>query len=174
MSERHVLYLLRHGQAGERETWAGDDRERPLTQAGRREMHAVAQGLRWLNLKLDALITSPLTRAHATADCVAQALHPPLYTASDLLAPGCDMLALGKVLEQYPQMQRIMLVGHEPDLSQMIGELICAETPAQVAMKKAACCRINLDSEAITNGTLAGRGVLIWHLPPKLLLRLGR
>jgi phosphohistidine phosphatase len=170
------LYVLRHGKAGDRETWTGDDRERPLTDEGREEMRGVAQGLRWLDLGLETLITSPLVRARETADCVAEAIHPPQYVNSDLLSPGCDLRALGKLLAQYSGSQQVMIVGHEPDLSSIIGELIGSNGLARVQLKKAACCCLKLDGIASgsSGAKLAGKGTLVWHLPAEVLVRLGR
>ena len=169
------LYILRHGNASDRALWSGDDRKRPLTVEGREEMRAVAKGIRWLDLKIDTLIASPLTRARETADFVAQALHPPRNETSELLSPGCDLRELGKLLLAYPQAQELMIVGHEPDLSGIIAQLVGADTSAQVQMKKAACCCLKLN--AAVGGTsysmLMGQGMLIWHIPPKILARLG-
>lgn len=60
------LYLIRHGIAAERGTYADDDR-RPLTATGERRSQRVAQRLLSLGLHFDVLQTSPLVRAHQTA-----------------------------------------------------------------------------------------------------------
>ena len=73
------VYMLRHGNAGDPAEWTGDDRQRPLTDEGRKEMRAVAKGIDWLDLKLDTLITSPLVRARETAEFVRQAVRPPHF-----------------------------------------------------------------------------------------------
>jgi phosphohistidine phosphatase len=169
------LYILRHGIAAERDEWTGDDRKRPLTESGRQEMREVAQGIRSLDIKLDTLITSPLTRAKETADFVRKAVHPATYDSSKLLAPGCDLESLGNLLLEYPKAQELMIVGHEPDQSELIAELIGgAGQRARIQMKKAACCCIKLDSSTGTSAglQLAGKGQLIWHLPPQVLSRL--
>jgi len=169
------LYILRHGIAADRDEWTGDDRKRPLTDAGRQEMREIAQGIRSLDLKLDTLVTSPLTRAKETADFVRKAVHPATYDSSELLAPGCDLPSLGKLLSEYPKAQELMIVGHEPDQSELIAELIGGEgRNARIQMKKAACCCIKLASGAgvSARSKLAGSGQLIWHLPPQVLARL--
>ena len=165
------LYILRHGNAGDPAEWTGDDSKRPLTDEGRKEMRAVAKGFDWLDLKLDTLVTSPLVRARETAEFVRQAVHPPHFAESSLLAPGCDLKALGKVLVAHPQARELMIVGHEPDLSGLICELIGAGTTG-VQMKKAACCCIRLDVSGNSSPS-PGSGVLVWHLPPRMLARLG-
>ena len=164
------VYILRHGNAGDPEQWTGDDRERPLTDEGRKEMRAVAKGLDWLDLKLDTLVTSPLVRAQETAEVVRQALHPSRYDTSQLLAPGCDLRTLAQLLTLYAHSRELMIVGHEPDLGEIIAALIGASLPGKIQLKKAACCCMKLDTEA---GELGGKGVLVWHLPPRVLAHLG-
>jgi phosphohistidine phosphatase len=169
------LYILRHGIAAERDEWTGDDRKRPLTDAGRQEMREVAQGIRSLDLKLDTLITSPLIRAKETAEFVKKSVHPATYDSSELLAPGCDLQSLGNLLSEYPKAQELMIVGHEPDLGELIAELIggSGQHP-RIQMKKGACCCIKLASNTgrPAGSKLAGKGQLIWHLPPQVLARL--
>jgi phosphohistidine phosphatase len=171
------VYILRHGNAGDPGQWPGDDRERPLSEEGRKEMRAVAKGLDWLDLKIDTVITSPLVRAQETADFVRQALHPSHYDTSQLLEPGCNLRALARLLALYPQSRELMIVGHEPDFGEIIASLIGAIVPGKIQLKKAACCCIKLDTEAgsltAAAGELAGKGVLVWHLPPRVLTRLG-
>jgi phosphohistidine phosphatase len=164
------LYILRHGNAGDPEQWTGDDQKRPLIEEGRKEMRAIARGLDWLNLKLDTLVTSPLVRAQETADFVRDALHPSHYDTSELLAPGCDLRTLARLLALYPQSRELMIVGHEPDFGEIIAALIGTGLPSRIQLKKAACCCIKLDRDA---GDLGGKGILVWHLPPRVLARLG-
>ncbi len=68
------LYFLRHGLAGERSEWKGNDFDRPLTEDGKTKMAVEAATIAKLNLGLDAILTSPLVRAYQTAEIVAQKL----------------------------------------------------------------------------------------------------
>ena len=68
------LYILRHGIAVEPGTPGIPDDERPLTPKGEKRMRQIARGLRKLDLKLDRIVTSPLPRARATAEIVADVL----------------------------------------------------------------------------------------------------
>ncbi len=43
-----ILYFLRHGLAGDGSTWEGDDRERPLTSKGKKQMEDSAAALKSL------------------------------------------------------------------------------------------------------------------------------
>jgi len=64
------LYLLRHG-AADWPNWDRSDDERPLTESGKKEMRKVAKFLRALDIPLEEIVSSPLTRARETADIVA-------------------------------------------------------------------------------------------------------
>ena len=70
------LYLLRHGDAGRRTAIAAgqDSGDLPLTIAGKEEITVLARSLKHLNLKFDAIISSPLKRAVQTAKLIAKAL----------------------------------------------------------------------------------------------------
>ena len=67
------------------------DDERRLTPKGKKRMQQIARSLRRLDLKLDRIVTSPLPRARATAEIVADELDADdrLETA-DILRAGSD------------------------------------------------------------------------------------
>ena len=171
------LYLVRHGKAGDSETWTGNDELRPLTEDGRAEMLAAARGLATLQLGLVTILSSPLARAAQTADIIAHALGVPVTTVSSL-APGCRLADIGPVLASYATSQSVVIVGHEPDFSEIIGELIAGPSGAHVKMKKGACCRIDIAdktaaSAAHGNGKLLAGGTLVWLLPAPQLASIG-
>ncbi len=58
-----LVYFLRHGLAGDEKKWQGEDALRPLTEAGVQQVEQAAEGLAALHLHLDAILTSPMTRA---------------------------------------------------------------------------------------------------------------
>src|SRR5262245_29847923 len=160
------LYFLRHGKAEDvGEGGASDDFSRALTAVGVTEMEAEAKALDRLGLKLDQIVTSPLVRAKQTAQIVAKRLGlKKELIESELLAPGCDMKHLRKLLSAYDTQQTIMLVGHEPDISAIVGELI---GEASIEMKKAGVAAVSIGSSI-----KAGAGVLQWLIPPKILIAL--
>jgi phosphohistidine phosphatase len=155
------LYLLRHGVAYEREEWSGDNDElRPLTGDGIEAMKREADMMRDMKLKLDVIITSPLVRARDTARIVSKALDVKL-TESALLKPGFDADALGRLFQQTGDAKRVMVVGHEPDFSRTISQLIGGGT---VVMRKGGLARVD-----VTAQTASPRGELVWVLTPRLL-----
>jgi len=161
------LYFLRHGKAVELgEPGAIDDFSRALTDKGIKEMEAESDALAALGVKLDAIFTSPLERAKQTAEIVARRLGmKKRLTETELLGPGCNLERLRKLLATQADGKSIMLVGHEPDFSRLVGNLI-GRNGACVEMKKGGLAVIETDA-----ALRAGGGMLTWLVPPKLLTR---
>jgi phosphohistidine phosphatase len=153
------LYFLRHGIAADAGPAGLGDAGRPLTKEGIAKMQAGARGMRRLGLRLDALLSSPLVRAHETAAIVARELGLGLQL-SEKLAPGCDMALLFALLGENRGAERMMLVGHEPDFSSLVGALTGG---SQVLMKKGGLACVNIERLE------QGAGTLTWLLPPRVL-----
>jgi phosphohistidine phosphatase len=119
------IWLVRHAVAVDREGFTGPDSERPLTDKGRRRFRDFCDWLADQTDMPEVVVTSPLVRAADTAAILARAsgLKKSNVLATDLLAPGVDLTALLEVVHEQSA-RRIALVGHEPDMSQMLGELI--------------------------------------------------
>jgi phosphohistidine phosphatase len=137
------LWLLRHAEAdphGSRE-----DSQRRLTDRGQEQARLAGLAIARLQDVFDAILFSPKVRAARTAEIAAEAfsdeqralmrVHPPLaggFGASDALdamsAAGLDA--------------RVLLVGHEPDLSRIAGEL----AGGRVDIKKGGLAVLRLES----------------------------
>ena len=146
------LYFLRHG-AADWPDWDQPDKERPLTKAGRKEVHEVAEFLVWLKVQVDVILTSTLPRAAQTADIAADHLKA-RSREEKLLAPGFRVEDLTRLLRKYPQ-QVLMLVGHEPDFTLVIAAL----TGGSVKLSKAGVALVDLNLQ---------KGRLLWLFPPKI------
>lgn len=153
------LYLLRHGEA-DWPDWDKPDDERPLTERGIKEMKKVAKFLEKLDLKLDQIVTSPLPRAKETAEIVADRLKLDLKQ-DRILAKGFDVPGLNRLLHKYPGAS-LMVVGHDPDFTEVIGTL----TGAAMKLSKAGLALVDLDAVAMD-------GRLLWLFPPKLARKAG-
>ena len=118
------VYLLRHGIAVPSGTRDFADDERPLTPKGEKQMRKIARRLRRLDLRLDRIVTSPLPRALKTAEIVAEALgmSDRLKTA-DALRAERDAASIRDWLQTRTE-PRLMLVGHNPSLTNLISVLI--------------------------------------------------
>lgn len=160
------LYFLRHAHAFAREDWRGEEAARPLTDKGRKQAEAAAAGLATLRPAIGAIISSPYARAYETAVIVGRVLGMPVESADDL-TPGFDLTRLDHTLTLRPEVDGSLLVGHEPDLSQLVEALISppGEPKTRVILAKASCCLVvapdNLPGGA-SAVELAGRCTLAW------------
>jgi phosphohistidine phosphatase len=156
-----LVYFMRHGEAEESAGGQGDSARR-LTEKGRRRTRDSAQTLRKLAVTVPMIITSPLVRARQTADIVGEVLGAPVIEDSGLA--GCNLEQLAEVLEAHKVSGTVMVVGHEPDFSAMVGELIGR---GHVEMKKGAVACVSVQ------GLARGGGVLVWLMSGKDLAALG-
>jgi 8-oxo-dGTP diphosphatase len=82
-----MLYLVRHGKAGSRSDFHGDDRMRPLSPAGHRQARTLAESLTAAGVK--TLISSPFLRCIETLQPTARAIGATV-TVDNRLAEGCS------------------------------------------------------------------------------------
>ena len=156
------LHLLRHADAGDPDGWAGDDGARPLSAKGELQADRLGSFLAGIGFQPDALITSPKVRARRTAEVVGAALGVGVRI-DDRLAGGFDPAMLDAILSDAGDPRRPVVVGHDPDFSQVLGWLAGADG---LTMKKGTFARVDV------RGAVAdGRGTLRWLVPPDLLDR---
>jgi phosphohistidine phosphatase SixA len=156
------LHWLRHADAGDPEAWAGDDALRPLSEKGELQAERLGAFLAEVGFRPDAIISSPRVRARRTAEVVGAALGVGVRL-DDRLAGGFDPAAVDAILADAGNPVRPVLVGHDPDFSQVLGWLANADG---VTMKKGAFARVDV------RGSVAdGRGTLRWLVAPDLLDR---
>lgn len=162
------LLLLRHGIAEER-GGAVPDAARALTARGRERSRAVLHRLGERGLRGGRLISSPLRRARETAELVLDAGLAPALELAECLAPGGEPLPLLpswlETLASPPgERPRLILVGHEPDLSRLAARLIGAP-PASLSLRKAGLAVLRLPRSAAP-----GEATLRLLLSPRLLI----
>ena len=156
------IYFLRHGLA-DRSAWSGEDYERPLTPYGKDRMVKEAKTIGKLNLGLDLIISSPLTRAIQTAEIVADYLDLfDILVEDERLEPGFSPGDLSEILDENPEVEAVMVVGHESDFSLTIERIIGG---GSIVCKKGSLARVDLTDAGVLSGEL------IWLLPPKLLVK---
>jgi phosphohistidine phosphatase len=162
------LYIMRHGIAlPADDPSVAHDGERPLSNKGVRRMRKAAKGLRRLNIRFDSVLTSPLLRARQTAEIVASTLgiEARLEEISGL-APESTLEHLMFGLTRYQDREHVLLVGHEPLLSNTGAYLLSGRQPANLALdlKKGSLCRIEIETLPASSP-----GKLHWLLTPKQL-----
>ena len=160
------LYLVRHAIAAERGSDYPDDSKRPLTSDGISRFKKTVKALAALDVDVDVIISSPLTRAKQTAEILSQGLaSKPSVTLTDALAPAGTPAAIFQELSKHMRKARIALVGHEPNIGELAARLINSRTP--IEFKKGGICRI--DFEVFPP---KGSGQLRWFVPPKFLRKI--
>jgi len=147
------IYLIRHGDA-EKISIGKKDFDRELTSTGRIKLKSAV--LNWKNLikRIDFIVTSPLARAVQTANIIAE-----LYGAGDKILID-KKLSCGSRTESIIEIansldgEEIAFVGHQPDLSEILSDLISPKS-AYTDFKKGAIAKISFGNKAGTaKGTL--------------------
>lgn len=159
------LYLLRHGVAVPHGTPDIPDDERPLTPDGEKGVRRVARGLRRMGIKPDRIVTSPLPRAFRTAEIVAEVLEmaDTLETA-DALRAQSDATSIRAWVTARAE-SRLLLVGHNPSLSDLVGLLITGNQGPVV-------CELRKGGVAALGANAQGGMRLDWLARPRLFRRL--
>ena len=160
--ERFVI-LLRHGIA-EDATDGMKDADRALTSEGHQKMKEIARGLARIIPKVDAIYTSPLVRAVQTAQRVAKAYRSRVkLVTTDALRPGASLKDVRALLTE-SKAKRMIFVGHEPTLTEILRAFTSLGAKAQLDLKKGGCYGIRI----LENG----KAVLEWILTPRISRRI--
>jgi len=136
------LFILRHGKAVQFSEGL-DDTTRALTADGRDEIRKIARWLRPKKLRFNIIATSPLTRACETAEIVAKSLdRKDRVEIWDELKPGGDPDTICYHAAQFGEGAAVMLIGHEPGLSNLIGRIITRGDSASLVLAKGGLAKI--------------------------------
>jgi phosphohistidine phosphatase len=123
------LFLMRHAEAETSEKVMKKDADRRLTEAGRLQARVAAnkfkEKLAEKDETVDIVLTSPYIRAMETAEIVATVLglDGKVFQEDDL-APGADINKVRRIEDKYRDSGNLLLVGHEPDLGVIAGQLL--------------------------------------------------
>ena len=154
------LHFLRHAHAGDPEAWTGDDAARPLSDKGEKQAERLGTFLAGVGFKPDVIVSSPKLRAAQTAEIVAKHLGIQI-SFDDRLAGAFEVEILETLLRDAGDPVRPVVVGHDPDFSDVLAELTGA---SQLPMPKGALARVDIERPL-----RAGGGTLHWLVPPDLL-----
>jgi len=127
------LLFIRHSLAMDREVFVGNDLERPLVEKGIKRAKTFFKHIKKIYPKIDYIITSKAKRAKDTALILKEFYKDAIYEETTLLYPGANINDLKKVLKNKDGI--VAIVGHEPDLSEFIKELMFAPN-LKIKLKK--------------------------------------
>jgi len=160
------LLIIRHAVAHERDAsaWPNDEL-RPLTAEGSDKFRKAARGLARVADVPEELLCSPLVRARQTAAILEREAAFPRALELDVLRPGTAISVLVRALHER-RSASIAIVGHEPDLGQLLASLLGGPV---VPLKKGAVAQL-----AFEQRVEEGAGQLLALLPPRVLRALAR
>lgn len=157
-----ILYFLRHASAGDHLSNPKKDEKRALDKEGIEQCGYIGRALAALDVQVDSIIASPLKRCTQTASLVGNELgHEGKLQIDAGLRPEAGLADFRKLLEKYARQEAIMVVGHNPNLSQFLGAVISdSGCEASLELKKGAVAKVEMRR---TSGTLQ------WCVTPKFL-----
>jgi phosphohistidine phosphatase len=157
-----ILYFLRHASAGEHVANPKKDEKRALDKDGIEQCGYIGRALAALDVQVDSIISSPLKRCTQTASLVGNEIGYEGKLQIDAgLRPQAGVADFRKLLEKYARQEAIMVVGHNPNLSQFMGTVISdSGGEASLELKKGAVAKVEMRR---TSGTLQ------WCFTPKVV-----
>lgn len=119
-----TLFLIRHAKS----SWddpALPDKDRPLSARGERAAPKMGKRLAKRDVKPDLILSSPATRALTTAEIIAKKLDYKLknIVVDDRLYGGEADNLLDVIHELSDKLDRVMLFGHNPELTELANRL---------------------------------------------------
>ena len=158
-----VLYLMRHATADVR-TSLVDEADRCLNEKGRLQARRVAAFMQKQGLLPDRIFSSPQTKAVQTAALVRKDSELKVQVEEwPCLLPAVPVAeAKAHLFSQLQQDEAVLLVGHEPELAQLVNELLGLDKTF-LELKKASLTCLELDLTAAVPVRLA------WSVPAKFM-----
>lgn len=157
-----TIYFLRHANAGKGLANPKRDEKRALDKDGIEQCGIVGRALTALDVQVDTILSSPLKRAAQTASLVGNELsYEGKLLFEDALRPGAVFADFRRMLDKYTKQEAIMVVGHNPNLSEFLGRII-SETGGEVGadLKKAGVAKVEIERNS---------ALLQWCLTPKVI-----
>ena len=169
------LFILRHGETSKRLPTSGG-LDRSLTYTGTTEIKNIANSIKKLRIKIDLIVTSPIFSCKQTGEIISDLFNKriPIIICNDLKPEGKFVDFYNKI-SKYNDTSSILIVGHEPYLSNMINDIISNsdadrnynKNNKNIILKKAGLSRIK-----ITSTIPKLKGELRWLLTPRILKKL--
>src|SRR5215468_6266648 len=120
-----IVYFLRHANAGTRLANPKKDEKRGLDKEGIEQCGYVGRALAALDTQVDTIISSPLKRATQTAALVGNEMgYEGKLQIETALRPEATFADFRKMLDKYSRQEAVMVVGHNPNLSEFLGHIV--------------------------------------------------
>jgi phosphohistidine phosphatase len=157
-----IVYFLRHANAGERMVSPKKDEKRGLDKEGIEQCGYVGRALAAMDVQVDAILSSPLKRSTQTAALVGNEMgFEGKLLIEPALRPQGTFADFRKLLDKYARHEAVMVVGHNPNLSEFLGRIISPTgCEAALELRKGAVAKVELRRSS---------GWLSWCLTPKVL-----
>jgi phosphohistidine phosphatase len=154
------IYFLRHASAGSHKANLAADERRPLDTEGIDQCGSIGRALAAMEVKVDGVVSSPLKRAVQTAELVAREIgYDDKIEPSDALRPDADYRAFQQLLQSHANKDELMVVGHNPSLSEFLSLLISdGASHHAVELRKGAIAKVPIGGNSTS---------LQWCLTPK-------
>lgn len=164
------LLILRHAKA-EADSYDGRDITRSLASRGKEDAARAGKVLRKLELVPDLIVTSPAVRTVETVTELLGKLHhqPPVVEEPGIYEATAEAL-LG-IIKKQNEGDRILLVGHNPGLEELIVRLVATSGGMQSWLPTCGMARIDFEVSSWSD-IAAGAGSLIWLTNPEMLREL--
>ena len=160
-----TVLLLRHGKS-DWDSDTGNDRDRRLAKRGRRAARVIGEMLTRTGMVPDLAVTSPAVRAATTLELAVKAggWDCPVQVSEALYGEG-PAAVLEEIGRQSDEVERLLLVGHEPTWSEMLGLLVGG---GQHRFPTGAVATVDLELERWAD-VRPGCGLLMFLVVPRLL-----
>ena len=169
------LYIIRHGEVSKKSY--SIDSKSSLTYFGINEVKNIANIIKHLKLNIDLILSSPMPASQETAKIINNNINKKVKViiCEDLKPEGHILNAYKKIVEYGIDKSSILIVGHEPYLSNMISDIISKDngknnninTSNRIVLKKSGLSKIR-----ITSTVPKLKGELRWLLTSRVLKKL--
>jgi phosphohistidine phosphatase SixA len=140
------ILIVRHGSA---EVNAASDAERNLTDQGIDQARLAGECLKQQSLIFDQVWVSPYQRTQQTATqlLLAAELESTARLSVDLITPDNNPYVVAEYIQQ-ANIDRLMIVSHQPLVSALIGVLVSSDVYAGPPMSTASMALLEMDVSA--------------------------
>lgn len=144
-----IIFVTRHGKA-ERDSESGRDEDRALRKRGERQARWLGEELARTGIPPELILASPLRRAQETAAIIAGVVGVGVET-EPVLGLGhaaSDVLETLEVRLRADAPERLMIVGHNPQLESLTGNLTGGATGRPVDLRTGECAVVDVAEPA--------------------------